>query len=135
MREFFGWSKNSDMPSIYVHLSGRDVDKTILKHYGIKVEEDKEALKALAPKRCPSCMQDNPASARFCMSCHSPLDLVSVPEAQRAHDQAEELVARFIEGVLKHASPELMERILSESGLGERIKRFPNQGSRPKIKA
>ncbi|NOZ77376.1 MAG: site-specific integrase, partial [Euryarchaeota archaeon] len=26
MREFFGWGRDSEMPSIYVHLSGRDVD-------------------------------------------------------------------------------------------------------------
>jgi integrase len=36
MREFFGWGKDSEMPSIYVHLSGRDVDSSVLGIYGIK---------------------------------------------------------------------------------------------------
>ncbi len=34
MREFFGWGKGSEMPSIYVHLSGRDVDSSVLGIYG-----------------------------------------------------------------------------------------------------
>jgi integrase/recombinase XerD len=127
MRLHFGWTKNSDMPSVYIHLSGRDVDNAILRHYGVKIEEDKEALNALAPKRCPSCMQDNPPSARFCMNCHSPLDITSVYETQRMYEQSEDLVTKFINGVIKHASPNLMNRILSESGLGDEIKRLPEK--------
>ena len=30
MKIFFGWSKNSNMPSVYVHLSGRDIDEKII---------------------------------------------------------------------------------------------------------
>src|SRR5450759_4828979 len=36
MREFFGWEKDSDMPATYVHLSGRDIDKSVLSIYGYK---------------------------------------------------------------------------------------------------
>ncbi len=36
MREFFGWGRDSEMPSVYVHLSGRDVDSSVLSIYGIK---------------------------------------------------------------------------------------------------
>jgi len=32
---YFGWIQGSDMPSIYVHLSGRDVDDAVLKANGI----------------------------------------------------------------------------------------------------
>lgn len=31
LRVYFGWSKDSKMPSVYVHLSSRDVDKKIIK--------------------------------------------------------------------------------------------------------
>jgi integrase len=30
MRLFFGWSRHSKMPSVYVHLSGRDIDQKII---------------------------------------------------------------------------------------------------------
>jgi integrase len=39
MKEFFGWTQSSKMASIYVHLSGRDVDNALLKIYGLKKEE------------------------------------------------------------------------------------------------
>jgi site-specific recombinase XerD len=39
MKEFFGWTQSSNMASIYVHLSGRDVDNALLKIYGLKKEE------------------------------------------------------------------------------------------------
>ncbi|KKH50161.1 tyrosine-type recombinase/integrase [Methanosarcina sp. 1.H.A.2.2] len=35
MNAYFGWVQGSDMPSIYVHLSGRDIDDAILKANGV----------------------------------------------------------------------------------------------------
>jgi integrase len=35
MNDYFGWVQGSGMPSIYVHLSGRDVDDAVLKANGI----------------------------------------------------------------------------------------------------
>lgn len=43
MNVYFGWVQGSDMPGVYVHLSGRDVDDAILKANGI------------INKRCFSC--------------------------------------------------------------------------------
>ena len=42
MNQYFGWVQGSDMPSTYVHLSGRDVDSAILSLYGIKEDKKKE---------------------------------------------------------------------------------------------
>jgi hypothetical protein len=38
------------MPSIYVHLSGRDVDAALLKLQGEKIEEAKERTKLVKKK-------------------------------------------------------------------------------------
>ena len=35
MKIYFGWSGRSDVPSVYVHLSGRDVEEAILRMYGV----------------------------------------------------------------------------------------------------
>jgi site-specific recombinase XerD len=35
MDAYFGWVQGSDMPSIYVHLSGRDIDDAVLKANGV----------------------------------------------------------------------------------------------------
>jgi hypothetical protein len=73
MKEFFGWVQASDMASIYVHLSGRDVDNALLKVYGIKNAEEKEESQ-LNPKKCPRCQEINPFSNKFCTKCGQILD-------------------------------------------------------------
>jgi site-specific recombinase XerD len=47
MNAYFGWVQGSDMPSIYVHLSGRDIDDAVLKANGIM---DKDTPVANAQK-------------------------------------------------------------------------------------
>jgi len=61
MKEFFGWVQGSDMASIYVHLSGRDVDNALLKVYGIKNGEEKQES-LLKPKSCERCGEANQAT-------------------------------------------------------------------------
>lgn len=73
MKEFFGWVQASDMASIYVHLSGRDVDNALLKVYGIKNNEEKEESE-LKPKNCPRCKEVNSFSNKFCSKCGMILD-------------------------------------------------------------
>ncbi len=41
MKEHLGWVQGSEMPSVYVHLSGRDVDSALLKAQGIMVIKKK----------------------------------------------------------------------------------------------
>lgn len=73
MKEFFGWIQGSDMASIYVHLSGRDVDNALLKVYGIKNNEEKEESQ-LKPKNCPRCNEINTFNNKFCSKCGMILD-------------------------------------------------------------
>jgi integrase/recombinase XerD len=39
MNVYFGWTQGSDMPGVYVHLSGRDIDDAVLNANGI-VQKD-----------------------------------------------------------------------------------------------
>jgi ribosomal protein L40E len=99
------------MPSVYVHLSGRDVDSTLLKHYGIKVEAPTEDL--LEPRICPWCKAVSSPSARFCQECNAPLDPTSASRAMEKQRRRVELVERFIERILQEA-PSFGENILRE---------------------
>jgi integrase/recombinase XerD len=56
MCEYFGWTQGSRMSQIYVHLSGRNMDDTLLKAYGI-TKENTPKEKDLAPAQCPRCSQ------------------------------------------------------------------------------
>ncbi len=72
MREFFGWGKDSEMPAIYVHLSGRDVDNSVLAVYGIKqAENSQEPVLKVEP--CPRCQEGNDPASKFCHRCGLPL--------------------------------------------------------------
>jgi len=73
MKEHFGWAQDSKMAAVYVHLSGRDVDNTLLKVYGIKNNEEKKE-RVFKPRECPRCRQVNNANNRFCSRCGFPLD-------------------------------------------------------------
>jgi len=73
LKIFFGWTRASDMASIYVHLSGRDVNDALLQTYGIKTGEE-ETKSKLVPKKCKGCKFDNEPTNKFCKSCRLPLD-------------------------------------------------------------
>jgi len=83
MRERFGWSKTSKMPSKYIHLSSEDQDEYIMMKLGIKKPERKESV--LSPKICPNCEMDNPPTNKCCGRCGTKLsmskeDLVSATD-------------------------------------------------------
>jgi site-specific recombinase XerD/ribosomal protein L40E len=82
MNQVFGWKQGSDMPSIYVHLSGRDLDDAILGVYGLRKVEEKEPK--LKPKICPRCGTSNAIEARFCMKCGLALDVKAAQEIEEA---------------------------------------------------
>jgi len=74
MNEYLGWVQSSRMASVYVHLSGRDVDEALLKMHGIQTDDESGENNILAPKVCIRCKTSNPASNKFCGLCGLPLD-------------------------------------------------------------
>ena len=68
LRLHFGWSKGSEMPSLYSHIE-QDYDSFALRKAGLPVPVDR-------PKwftECPSCRKDSPGDAFFCAHCGKPL--------------------------------------------------------------
>jgi integrase/recombinase XerD len=76
MCEYFGWTQGSKMTQIYVHLSGRNMDDTLLKAYGI-TKENTPKEKDLAPTQCPRCGTVNGATGKFCYKCGAALDMIT----------------------------------------------------------
>jgi site-specific recombinase XerD len=93
MNAVFGWKQGSDMPSTYVHLSGRDVDDAILGIYGLRKREEPEKLGRLSPRECPRCHQKNPATNKFCSQCGMALDMEAVMELEEKRREADELMS------------------------------------------
>lgn len=88
MCSMFGWRLGSDMPSVYVHLSGKESDDALLRLNGLTTEDNRDA-KAEAV-RCSRCDYVNPSSFQFCGRCGCALTVTAGLEfEQRAKDAAE----------------------------------------------
>ena len=74
MNQYFGWQQGSDMPSTYVHMSGREVDDAILTMNGVKTEMKKEEKK-MQPRICPRCDTINAFDSMHCNKCGGVLDV------------------------------------------------------------
>ena len=117
MNIFFGWVQGSDMPAVYVHLSGREIEGAIKKIYGLETEEEEKRAK---PKKCPRCNELNAPTARFCARCGLLLD-----EKERLKIQMEEpeMVSELMEAVLKN--PALLEKFREMLKVVEMIEKNP----------
>jgi hypothetical protein len=99
----FGWGNNSSMASIYVHLSGRDLDNSLLKLNGIEVDE-KEDVSILKPKVCIRCDKENPATNKFCNQCGMMLDektMVEIIENDMERKDADNILDKLMEDETK----------------------------------
>ncbi len=106
LKVFSGWTKDSRMASIYVHLSGRDVEEAILRRvHGVDVRRE-ELDQPLKPEVCPNCGYINPADAEFCMRCGYPLSEEAIRKVGRLEGSIDEL----LEVVLK--DPEFKKTLL-----------------------
>ncbi len=68
LRLHFGWSKGSDMPSLYSHVE-QDYDNFALRRAGLPVPQVKPSWTL----QCPSCKAECPGDAFFCVDCGKPL--------------------------------------------------------------
>jgi len=88
------------MASVYIHLSGRDIDEVILRIYGKIKENSHEQLKT---RICPICGYENPPEAEFCLRCRRPL---SIKAALEVEEREKEL--------LKMITPEMIEEMIQK---------------------
>lgn len=105
-----------------MRLSRRDVDATLLKHYGVKAEEPSEP-QLLEPRVCPRCKFHNPAFARFCAQCSAALDVRVAIALEEARQSADDIVARVMREFIRRA-PELVRDILKQTDIAAEIEEF-----------
>lgn len=68
MRQFFGWSKNSNMPATYAHLSQKNVEDSLRKAVGIETQIEEEVF-------CRVCGIKNQKQNKSCTRCNNPLSV------------------------------------------------------------
>lgn len=96
LKQYLGWEADSDMPAIYVHLSGRDVDDAIMEMRGLKKKQDVTET-PLAPKKCIRCSFINKSSSKFCNRCGAVLDVQTAVAMQNEIEKVDEQLAKLLE--------------------------------------
>ncbi len=110
LKIYFGWAKGSDMPGVYVHLSGRDVENKILQISGVKPKES-ESLPTLPTIKCYRCGEENSSGNKFCWKCGAPLE-------QRTIEKIE-AVKKIVSEITLYIFEKMKERKIGEEDLEE----------------
>jgi len=106
LKQHFGWVQSSKMASVYVHLSGRDVDGALLRLHGIQPQEKMEQPK-LNVVVCERCGYRNSSSSKFCNRCGSPLSLEVALELDEVRRKADRLMSELVK------RPEVLEVLIN----------------------
>lgn len=85
LRNVAGWQPGSPMVGVYVHLSGLDTKKAILKANGVLKEEKPEPF--LQPMFCQRCGLENEPTAIYCSRCGTPLTAKSLLAIKNERDE------------------------------------------------
>lgn len=125
LKKFAGWTADSRMAAVYVHLAGKDLDEDILRLHGKAVTEEKEPLKSvLSPRVCPRCNHESPATYMWCGFCGQKLDVELDETKQIERD-------RFLKWLAEEAMKdhEILERWYKASDrVKEREKHLEDEG-------
>ena len=105
MKELFGWVRDSDMASVYVHLSGRDVDDALLKLHGLATKE-KERVEEFKVQVCPRCKTKNSPASKFCNGCGLCLDVRTAIQLDELRAKADTLMTELVK------NPKVLDTLL-----------------------
>ena len=79
LRSHAGWSADSSMPKVYIHLSDES-SKILLEQKGVLTKKDKETSTINRSKVCVNCQEPNRPDAQWCISCKMVLSYTSYKE-------------------------------------------------------
>lgn len=86
MRERYGWSSYSRVPGRYVHLSHKDIDKAMMKHYGILKQKKKKVR-----IECRVCGNYNLPENDICYRCGKALSFNAIAREEKQRHILEDI--------------------------------------------
>jgi len=124
MNQYFGWVQGSEMPSTYVHMSGKDLDSAILKLNGFQVSEEVEES-IMQPRICPRCEAINTPTSKYCCTCSGTIDATELINEQKImleKKHKEVGVNDLMKELLKDTEvAKLLVKKIAEMGLGDTL--------------
>jgi len=122
LTERFGWVPGSRMTGVYVHLAGRDVDKTYKQMYGKKIKDEVEENK-ITPTKCPICRKINEPTSDFCNQCGKPLTLKVALKLDDKRKESEDIVIRVLNRLKqKQEARKLILEAIEEENLKDKLR-------------
>jgi hypothetical protein len=98
-------------------MSGRDVDKALLKINGINIDESNDQKSNLEPKNCMRCETVNPPTNKFCSRCGFILDektMIETIENDLKLKKSSDILDRMLEDPeFAHMFKEKAEKIIN----------------------
>lgn len=85
LKAIAGWTPDSRMAGVYVHLSGMDTVEPVLEAEGVKPPETQKPW--LQPIECPRCKTVNDPTAIYCMRCAAPLKIGVMLASKPIYDE------------------------------------------------
>ena len=123
LKQMFGWTQSSKMAARYVHLSGRDVDESLLRAHGLQPKQEQEKPK-LTIIKCARCQVENSSVNKFCSRCGMPLDVATALELEEARKKPHDYMDRLFED---SEFVEMMQRKIKELAEKENLVKGPVQ--------
>ncbi|MDI6905411.1 MAG: tyrosine-type recombinase/integrase [Candidatus Bathyarchaeia archaeon] len=119
LRKIQGWTKSSTMPAFYIKLSGKDVEREVLRMHGLAPMEQLKPI--LESKNCWSCGYKNGPHNLWCTSCGKPLKggariVAELGEAHNAVTSVKKLEKRMMK--LENAVTKMLKSLALYMGPG-----------------
>lgn len=100
LRQYAGWAPRSNMHYKYVHFSGGESMKDLLRAKGI-LKDEKQFTNILQPKTCPHCREPNKPDAQFCFKCNFVMSFEAYHKGMEEREKKDREIYEFKEQMYK----------------------------------
>ena len=113
LRSHAGWSADSSMPKVYIHLRDES-SRILLEKRGIIKKKDKETTNITKTKICVNCQEPNRPDAQWCLSCKMILSYTSYKETLEKQMVKEEQIKNLVSRLNEYEEANKEGRITSK---------------------
>ncbi|WP_414837083.1 tyrosine-type recombinase/integrase [Candidatus Nanohalococcus occultus] len=109
MKEYFGWTQGSDMTEVYIHLSGKDIDREIMKMYGIEEEEEENEK-----QECGRCNKEYKGTENFCPRCGKAFDYEAELDRDTVQESSKAVTSEKLSGMEETEEEKLVKKVIEK---------------------
>jgi integrase/ribosomal protein L40E len=93
LKQYFGWQADSKMASVYIHLSGKELDPTLANLAGLATEQVSNGVRKM--KICERCRVANAPESTRCAQCFSPFITTEQDEKKKIAEIVFNILRQF----------------------------------------